>query len=260
MPPSSLLPVYRRSALVMVRGDGCFLYDETDKEYLDCAAGIATNALGHNHPAMLEALGNQAQLLWHCSNMYRNPALEAFADALIAASPPASKVFFCSSGSEAVETAIKTIRRYHHVRGDTQRTEILVVDGGFHGRTTGALAACSNPASKLGYAPLMQGFRTLPFHDAEALEAAFSSRTAAILLEPIQGEGGVRVHDAHYLQQVRRLCSAHGALLCLDEGAREACMPSSRQALRLIYGRLRKASAGDSLLQPCLRPMMPHQA
>ncbi|TAE34697.1 MAG: aspartate aminotransferase family protein [Alphaproteobacteria bacterium] len=202
---------------MMVRGQGCFLYDETGKEYLDGAAGIATNALGHNHPAMIEALQDQAQRLWHCSNMYRNPALEAFADALIAISHPARKVFFCSSGSEAVETAIKTIRRYHHVRADTERTEILVVDGGFHGRTTGALAACSNPASKEGYAPLMQGFRTIPFHDLEALERAIGAHTAAILLEPIQGEGGVRVHDASYLQQLRHLCSTHGALLCLDE-------------------------------------------
>jgi acetylornithine/N-succinyldiaminopimelate aminotransferase len=213
---SPLLPIYRRSNILMVRGEGAYLYDDTGKEYLDFASGIATNALGHGHPAMLAALHGQADQLWHCSNLFRNQPLEDFA-ALLAANSFAEKIFFCSSGTEAVEAAIKTLRRYHFVRGDVQRTDIIAVDGAFHGRTTGALAACSNPASQEGFRPLMGGVTHAPFHDIAALEAAITDNTAGVLLETIQGEGGVREHSAEYLQAVRKICDAHGILLFLDE-------------------------------------------
>jgi acetylornithine/N-succinyldiaminopimelate aminotransferase len=200
----------------MVRGEGAYLYDESGKEYLDFASGIATNALGHGHPALLKALHTQADQLWHCSNLFRNQPLEEFA-ALLTANSFAEKVFFCSSGTEAVEAAVKTLRRYHYVRGEAHRTDIIAVDGAFHGRTTGALAACSNPASQEGFRPLMGGVTHVPFHDMAALEAAITPNTAGIMVETIQGEGGVREHSASYLQQVRKLCDAHGILLFFDE-------------------------------------------
>jgi acetylornithine/N-succinyldiaminopimelate aminotransferase len=214
--PSSLLPVYRRSDILMVRGEGAYLYDDTGKEYLDFASGIATNALGHSHPVLLAALHAQADMLWHCSNLFRNRPLEAFAELLVENSF-AESIFFCSSGTEAVEAAIKTIRRFHYVRGELHRTDIIAVEGAFHGRTTGALAACSNPASQIGFAPLMAGFSHAPFHDIAALEAHITPTTAGIMLETIQGEGGVREHSVAYLRAVRELCDAHGILLFLDE-------------------------------------------
>ena len=210
------LPVYRRCDITMVRGEEVWLFDDKGRAYLDFSSGIATNALGHGHPAVKKALQHQTELLWHCSNLFDNAPLRHFATRLTD-SCFADKVFFCSSGSEAVEAAIKTIRRYHHVKGNKERTEIIAMDGAFHGRTTGALAACSNPKSQEGFLPLMEGFHHAPFHDAEGLKAMITERTAAIMLEPVQGEGGVRVHDATYLKQVRDLCDAHGILLFLDE-------------------------------------------
>ncbi len=213
---SFLLPVYRRSDITMVRGKGAYLYDDTGKGYLDFASGIATNSLGHGHPALLAALHSQGEALWHCSNLFRNEPLEAFA-ALLAGHSFAEKIFFCSSGTEAVEAAIKTMRRYHYVRGQTHRREIIAVEGAFHGRTTGALAACSNPESQTGFLPLMPGFSHAPFHDIEGLEARITPDTAGILLETIQGEGGIREHSADYLKAVRALCDKRDILLCLDE-------------------------------------------
>ncbi len=213
---SPYLPVYRRTDITMVRGEEVWLFDDNSNAYLDFSSGIATNALGHGHAAVKKALHDQAELLWHCSNLFDNAPLRAFATKLTDATF-ADKVFFCSSGSEAVEAAIKTIRRYHYAKGDTHRTEIIAMEGAFHGRTTGALAACSNPKSQEGFLPLMDGFRHAPFHDADALEAMTNERTAGIMLEPVQGEGGVRVHDAAYLKRVRELCDAHGILLFLDE-------------------------------------------
>ena len=213
---SYLLPVYRRSDITMVKGEGAYLYDDTNKEYLDFASGIATNALGHGHPALLAALHAQADQLWHCSNLFRNQPLEAFAD-LLANHSFAEKIFFCSAGTEAVEAAIKTMRRFHYVRGQAERTEIIAVEGAFHGRTTGALAICSNKQSQAGFLPLMPGVSHAPFHDIEGLKACITPQTAGIMLETIQGEGGVREHSAEYLRAVRTLCDAHGILLCLDE-------------------------------------------
>ncbi len=211
-----VLPVYRRCETLMVRGEGMYLYDEAGHTYLDFAAGIATNALGHGHPAVVTALQTQAQQLWHCSNLFRNAPLEAFAT-LLAESSFADRIFFCSSGTEAVEAAIKTARRYHYAQGQAERTQIITVDGAFHGRTTGALAACSHAASREGFEPLMPGFSSVPFHDLEAMEHAITKETAAVMLETIQGEGGVREHSADYLQKLHALCDAQGVLLMLDE-------------------------------------------
>ncbi len=210
-----LLPVYRRSNVKMLRGEGVFLYDDAGVEYLDFAAGIATSSLGHNHPAMIAALVEQAGQLWHCSNMFRNQPLEDFSKALCDACF-ADKVFFCSSGTEAVEAAIKIIRRHHYVRG-SNRPLIVAAQGAFHGRSTGALAACSNPASKLGFEPLMSGFTHVAFNDIEAIYALDASNVAAIMLETVQGEGGVRPHSVAYLQAVRAWCDEHDVLLFLDE-------------------------------------------
>ncbi len=200
----------------MVRGEGVYLYDDTGKAYLDAASGIATNVLGHQHPAMQRALHTQADQLWHCSNLFHNQPLQQFSRSLTQACF-ADQAFFCSSGTEAVECAIKTIRRYHYTQGQPQRHHILTAQGAFHGRTTGALAACSNEASKQGFAPLMSGFHPVAFHDIDAMRNAITADTAAIMLETIQGEGGVRVHDAAYLQAIRQLCDEHGLLLFLDE-------------------------------------------
>jgi acetylornithine/N-succinyldiaminopimelate aminotransferase len=213
---SAYLPIYRRSNITMVRGEDVWLFDDKGTAYLDFSSGIATNALGHGHKAVKKALMQQADQLWHCSNLFDNLPLRQFATALTCACF-ADKVFFCSSGSEAVEAAIKTMRRYHYVRGDAHRTEIIAMQGAFHGRTTGALAACSNTRSQEGFSPLMAGFHHAPFQDSVALEQMITERTAGIMLEPVQGEGGVRAHSIAYLQEVRRLCDAHGILLFLDE-------------------------------------------
>lgn len=212
---SAIMPVYRRADISMERGEGVYLFDESGKKYLDFAAGIAVNALGHSHPRLVAALQEQAGQLWHCSNLFMNPRLKEFSEKLVSLSF-ADSIFACSSGAEAVESAIKFIRRYHHVK-ETERHTILVAEGGFHGRTLGALSAGSNPRVQESYHPLLEGFKTLPFNDIAALEAAMDDDVAAIMLEPVQGEGGVRPHSKEYLQRARELADANGALLFFDE-------------------------------------------
>lgn len=216
MPSAPLLPVYRRAPITMVEGVGPYLYDETGKRYLDFASGIAVNALGHCHPKVVEALREQAGKLWHCSNLFYTDVLEQFSTRLVEACF-ADTVFFCSSGTEAVETAIKMVRRYHFSQGQPERFRIIAAEGSFHGRSTGALAACSNEKSREGFGPLMPGFEHVAFGDIAALEKAISRETAAILLETIQGEGGIREHDPEYLREVRAVADEHGVLLVLDE-------------------------------------------
>ena len=215
MAASPVLPVYRRAEISMVRGEGVYLFDESGKRYLDFAAGIAVNALGHSHPRLVEALQQQAAQLWHCSNLFHNPRLDEFAQKLTSLSF-AESIFACSSGAEAVESAIKFIRLYHHAH-ETNKHTIIVADGGFHGRTMGALSAGSNPRVQEGYHPLLPGFKTVAFNDIAALEAAIDDETAAIMLEPVQGEGGVRPHSKAYLQRARELADEKGALLFFDE-------------------------------------------
>lgn len=210
-----VLPVYRRSDIVMARGEGCYLFDDTGKRYLDFATGIAVNALGHCHPSVTHALKEQADTLWHCSNLYRVPALERFASKLVDATF-ADTVFFCSSGTEAVEAAVKMIRRHHWAKGNG-RWRIITFEGGFHGRTYTGISAGGNDKAREGFAPLLEGFDRVAFGDLAAVERAVSAETAAIMIEPIQGEGGIRVAGAEFLRGLRALANRHGLLLMCDE-------------------------------------------
>jgi acetylornithine/N-succinyldiaminopimelate aminotransferase len=211
-----LLPVYRRCDIVMVRGEGVYLFDADGGRYLDFASGIAVNALGHGHPHVVAALKKQADSLWHCSNMYRNPGLETLAGRLTRATF-ADKVFFCSSGAEAVECGLKMIRKYQDAAGRPGRYRVITMEGGFHGRTLACISAGGNAVARLGYGPLMDGFDAVPFNDLAAAEAAISPETAAVLVEPIQGEGGIRMAAPEFLRGLRKLCDERGLLLFIDE-------------------------------------------
>lgn len=210
-----VLPVYRRSDLTIVRGEGSYLFDDKDKAYLDFATGIAVNALGHCHPHVTQALQEQAATLWHCSNLYRMPLQQKLAKRLVAATF-ADTVFFCSSGAEAVEAGIKVIRRHFHSKGEG-RYRIITLEGAFHGRSFAGISACGHPQAVEGYSPLLDGFDKVPFGDISALEKAITPATAGVLLEPVQGEGGIRILSGEYLRAVREICDRHGLLLFLDE-------------------------------------------
>lgn len=199
----------------MVRGEGVYLYSENGKKYLDFASGIAVNSLGHCHPHLVDMLKQQAEQLWHCSNLYRNPSLENLARRLVQHSF-ADTVFMTNSGTEAVETGIKMIRRFHYQRG-VPRPHIITVSGSFHGRSLACIAAGKNSNATEGYAPLPDGFDQVPFGDFAALAAVVNEHTGGILLETIQGEGGIRLQPKDYLQQIRTLADAQGILLFLDE-------------------------------------------
>jgi acetylornithine/N-succinyldiaminopimelate aminotransferase len=213
---SSVLPVYRRSNIVIARGEGVYLFSPEGERYLDFASGIAVNALGHCHPHVVSALKTQADMLWHCSNMYRTQGLERFADRLIEGRF-ADKIFFCNSGSEAVECGLKMIRKYHDTTGHPNRYRIITMTGGFHGRTLACISAGGNDIARKGYAPLLDGFDRVAFNDLSAVEAAIGPDTAGILIEPVQGEGGVHVASAAFLKGVRALADKHGLLLFFDE-------------------------------------------
>ena len=212
---SSVLPTYNRAPLTFVRGEGSRLIEADGRRFLDLGAGIAVNALGHAHPALVEALGDQAAQLWHVSNLYEIPQQQALADALVDATF-ADTVFFTNSGTEAAELAIKMIRRYWFDRGE-ERPTILTFDGAFHGRSTGAIAAAGSEKMTQGFGPLMPGFKVLPWGDHDALEAALDDTVAAVLIEPIQGEGGIRPLPEACLKGLRAACNRTGALLVLDE-------------------------------------------
>jgi acetylornithine/N-succinyldiaminopimelate aminotransferase len=212
----AVLPTYNRAPLSFVRGEGSWLVAEDGSRYLDLGAGIAVNALGHAHPALVAALGAQAAQLWHVSNLYSIPQQEKLA-ALLVDRTFADTVFFTNSGTEAAELAIKMARKYWYDQGQPERTEIVTFEGAFHGRSTGAIAAAGSEKMTKGFGPLMPGFRVLPFGDHDALRAAITDRTAAVMLEPIQGEGGIRVLPDACLKGLRDLCDATGALMILDE-------------------------------------------
>jgi len=213
---SALLPVYRRSNIIMSRGEGVYLFSPEGKRYLDFASGIAVNALGHCHPHVVAALKNQAELLWHCSNMYQVPGLNRMAERLVEVSF-ADKVFFCNSGGEAVECGLKMIRKYHDATGHPERYRVITMEGGFHGRTLACISAGGNDIARKGYEPLMDGFDRAEFNNLASVEAAIGPETAAILVEPIQGEGGVNVATREFLHGLRSLSDRHGLLLFLDE-------------------------------------------
>ncbi|CAA9478824.1 MAG: Acetylornithine aminotransferase [uncultured Sphingomonadaceae bacterium] len=211
-----LMPVYPRSAVRPVRGEGCYLFGENGERYLDFASGIAVNALGHGHPHLVEAIQRQAATLMHVSNLYGSPQGERLAQRLVDNSF-ADTVFFTNSGAEAIECAIKTARRFHHVRGAAHRTEIISFTNAFHGRTLGAISATNQEKLRDGFAPLLPGFAVVEFDDLDAARAAASDRTAGFLVEPIQGEGGVKPASPAFLQGLRDLADEHDALLIFDE-------------------------------------------
>ncbi len=211
-----LMNTYTRLPLTIERGQGCLVYDAEGREYLDCVAGIAVNILGHAHPDIVEAITRQARQLIHTSNLFYTEPQTQLAERLIEHSF-ADKVFFCNSGTEANEAAIKLARRYASHTFGAERFEIVTMLNSFHGRTLASLAATGQPVLQEGFGPLVPGFRYAPFNDLNALEATLTPQTAAIMLEPIQAEGGVVVPDADYLMKVRKLCDDRKILLIFDE-------------------------------------------
>jgi acetylornithine/N-succinyldiaminopimelate aminotransferase len=216
-PRQHIMPVYRPPEEVFVEGQGAYLFAEDGSRYLDFIAGIAVTALGHAYPPMVDALRDQAGKLWHTSNMFRVPAAEQLADK-ICRDTFADRVFFTNSGTEAVECAIKTARKYHWANGREERIDIITFTGAFHGRSLGAINAGGNPKYLEGFGPKLPGFVHLEWGDHEALkEAAASPTAAAIFVEPVQGEGGVRAMPDQCLIGLRELCDEHGILMILDE-------------------------------------------
>lgn len=213
---TALMANYGHPQLEFDHGRGCHLYTADGTRYLDFTMGIAVNSLGHCHPALIRALREQADRLWHCSNLFRIAPTEALASKLVAATF-ADRVFFSNSGTEAIEAGFKMMRRYHHDRGDTQRQRIIALTDSFHGRTLAPVAACMNPVHSKGFLAGDQGFDQVRYGDIEALRAAVTERTAGVVIEPVQGEGGIRVADPGYLAAIREICDEHHILLMFDE-------------------------------------------
>jgi acetylornithine aminotransferase len=211
-----LMNTYARVPISIVRGRGCRVYDLEGREYLDFVAGLAVSVLGHSHPDLVAAIQKQAQHLLHTSNLYYTEPQVRLAERLVRHSF-AKRVFFCNSGAEANEAAIKLARRYAHQRYGPDRYEIITMLQSFHGRTLATLTATGQDKVQLGFEPLLPGFHYVPFNDLSAIEQAITPKTAAILLEPIQGEGGVRVADRAYLKALRALCTERDVLLMFDE-------------------------------------------
>ncbi len=215
-PDDHLFGVYNRAPLAFERGQGARLYTAEGEAYLDCLAGIATTGLGHAHPVLVAALKSQAEKLWHVSNIFRIPGQEELSRRLTEESF-ADVVFFTNSGTEAVECALKTARRYHFAKNDAERIQIIGFEGAFHGRSYAAVNAAGNPSYVEGFGPTLPGYSHLRFGDMAALDAAIDQTTAAVIVEPVQGEGGARALPEADLTAMRRLCSERGALLIYDE-------------------------------------------
>ncbi len=213
---SHLLPTYARVDLSFERGEGAWLIATDGERYLDFTSGVAVNALGHAHPHLIEALDAQAHKVWHVSNLFRIPQAERLAERLCAETF-ADLVFFCNSGAEAMECSIKVARKYQYANGHPERHRIITFEGAFHGRTLATLAAGGQKKYLEGFGPVVEGFDQVPFGDLEAVKHAIGPETAAILIEPIQGEGGVRVVPTPFLKALRELCDSHGLLLVFDE-------------------------------------------
>lgn len=211
-----LYDTYARAPLRFERGEGVWLIAEDGTRYLDFAAGVAVNSLGHAHPHLVSALKEQADKVWHLSNLYEVPGQESLSRRLTEATF-ADKVFFTNSGAEALECAIKTARRYHFSKGQPEKFHIITFEGAFHGRTLATIAAGGQAKYLEGFGPKAPGFYQVPFGDMAALKAAISEETAAILIEPIQGEGGIRTVPKEFMQELRALCDEYGLLLILDE-------------------------------------------
>jgi acetylornithine/N-succinyldiaminopimelate aminotransferase len=213
---SSVLPTYSRAPLNFVKGEGSWLIEADGRRFLDFGAGIAVNALGHAHPALVKRLSDQAQMLWHVSNLYNITQQQELADKLVELTF-ADTVFFTNSGTESCELAVKMARKYWYDKGAPERVEIIAFEGSFHGRSSAGIAAAGAEKLVKGFGPLLPGFKQLGWGDHEALEAAIDDTTAAIILEPVQGEGGIRPLPDACLMGVRELCDKHGILLILDE-------------------------------------------
>jgi len=213
---SALLPTYARAPIAFERGEGAWLVAEDGDRYLDFGAGIAVNALGHAHPHLVEALTTQAQKLWHTSNLFQIPQGERLGQRLVDATF-ADVAFFANSGAEANEAAIKMARKYHAAGGHPERYRIVTFEGAFHGRTLATIAAGGQQKYIEGFGPKVEGFDQVPVGDFAALEAVIGPETAALMIEPIQGEGGLRVIASETLRRLRALCEAHGLLLIMDE-------------------------------------------
>ncbi|WP_299892002.1 aspartate aminotransferase family protein [uncultured Ruegeria sp.] len=212
----SVLPTYNRAPLTFVKGEGAWLTEADGRRFLDLCAGIAVNALGHGHPALVAALTEQAHTLWHVSNLYNIPQQQALADKLVEHTF-ADTVFFTNSGTETCELAVKMARKYFYDKDQPERVEIITFDGSFHGRSSAGIAAAGSEKMTKGFGPLLPGFVHLAFGDLDGVTNAITDQTAAILIEPIQGEGGIRpVPDAE-LKALRQICDDNGLLLILDE-------------------------------------------
>lgn len=215
-PSPAVMATYSRQNIVFERGEGCWLITTSGDRYLDFGSGVAVNSLGHVHPHLVAALTEQAAKLWHTSNLYRVDGQERLAERLCEATF-ADKVFFCNSGAEACEGAIKAARRYHFAKGNPERWRIITFKGAFHGRTLAALAAAGNPQYLEGFGEPAGGFDHVAFADLNAVEAAITEATAAIMVEPVQGEGGVRILQPELLTGLREICDSNGLLLVVDE-------------------------------------------
>ena len=216
MPITPLMPVYPRSPVRPVRGKGVYLFGEKGEKYLDFASGIAVNLLGHGHPVLTKAIQDQAATLIHVSNLYGSPQGEAYAQRLVDLTF-ADTVFLTNSGAEAVECAIKTARRYHHHHGRPDKHELITFTSAFHGRTLGTISATNQEKLRDGFAPLLPGFKVVEFDNLEAAEAAIGPHTAGFLVEPIQGEGGIRPASDAFMKGLRRLADENDLMLVLDE-------------------------------------------
>ena len=209
------MPTYGNRDLIFTRGKGCFLYTQNGKKYLDFAGGIAVNSLGHCHPKLVNILKKQSGLLWHTSNLYKNKNQELFARELCEKTF-ADKVFFTNSGAEAIECGLKVIKSYWNLKNKNKKN-IITFKGAFHGRTFAALSAQKNKKYSRGFTPLLKGFKNIAFNDKEILKKTINKETAAVLIEPIQGEGGIRPFSLSFLKLLRELCNKNDTLLFLDE-------------------------------------------
>ncbi len=212
----SVLPTYSRAPLSFVKGEGSWLIEADGRRFLDLGAGIAVNALGHANPALIDALTKQAGALWHTSNLYQIPQQQALADKLVEHTF-ADTVFFTNSGTEACELAVKMARKYFYDKGQPERVEIITFSGSFHGRSSAGIAAAGSEKMTKGFGPLLPGFVHLEFGDHDAIAPAITDKTAAIMVEPVQGEGGIRPLPDACLKGLRDLCDEHGILMILDE-------------------------------------------
>ena len=213
---ASLMPTYNRADIAFERGEGCWLHGSDGRRYLDFGAGIASSSLGHGHPHLVAAIAEQAGRVMHVSNLYRVPQAERLAERLVAATF-ADSVFFCNSGAEANEGMVKMMRRAMAATGRPERTRVLCFDGAFHGRTLAMLSATGNAKYLQGFGPAVEGFDHVPLNNLNAVRDAITPQTAAILIEPIQGEGGVRLADPRFLRELRTACDEFGLLLGFDE-------------------------------------------